>query len=278
MKNINNKGFAISGIVYTIFLMFITILTIILMLLLNRKVILDKEKKSLLSELDGEASGEIIDLNKDGTEIYFDPEKGETCNTYTEANSATGIKKGCMKWYTFGGTDSGTMVNLLLDHNSTAATAWNTNNTNTDSSQIDAKVASDTSTWVAGLNPRLITADEIAKITKHPTFNSATTTSNFFYLDTNTTSPSPNTGPGTSKYAWVFDRTYQCVNTGCNVSDNKTYGYWTDTPLKGSNSAVWKVGRNGQMLSIGADSGDDASYASAYGIRPVITVSKTILK
>ena len=271
MKSINNKGFAISGIVYTIFLMFITILTIILMLLLNRKVILDKEKKDLLTELDGQTAGDIIDLNRDGTMVFFDPEKGEVCNTYVEENSASGVKKGCMKWYTFGGADNGTMVNLLLDHNTTAVTAWNTNDDNTDSSQIDEKIKNDTTTWKEELNPRLITADEIAKITKHPTFNSATTDGNgWFYFDSNNQNQVANSTIK-SKYAWLFDRTYDCTNYGCNVSDNLTYGYWTSTAVYNSIYNVWGVN---DKSSLGNRA---SSYSTNRGIRPVITVTKSSL-
>lgn len=269
MKNINNKGFAISGIVYTIFLMFITILTIILMLLLNRKVILDKEKKDLLTELDGETAGDIIDLNRDGTAVYFDPEKGEICNTYVEENSEAEVKNGCMKWYTFGGTDGGTMVNLLLDHNTTAKTAWNTNN-NTDSSQIDVKVKNDTITWKEGLNPRLITADEIAKITGNTVFKSATADANgWFYFDSNNQTQMANLTIK-SKYAWLFDRTSECENYGCNIVDNSTLGYWTSIAVSESPSYVWCVYYSGSMSS--------GTFSSNHsGIRPVITVPKSSL-
>ena len=182
-----------------------------------------------------------------------------------------------MKWYTFGGDNNSETVNLLLDHNTTAKIPWNKNNDNTDSSQIDAKVASDTEGWVG--SPRLITADEIAKITKHPTFNSATSTSdNYFYFDTNTTSSDPNSGPGTSKYAWLFDRTNSCTSYGCDVVDNSTSGYWTSTTVLGSSSGVWRVIRYG-LLGYGAsDDGYSTSGAGTLGVRPVITISKSLLK
>ena len=227
-------------------------------------------------KIDGTSGGGVTDAVADGTAVYFDPKLGTKCDTYTEANSATGVKTGCMKWYTFGGNNASETVNLLLDHNTTATVVWNTNNDNTDSSQINAKVVSDASGWVQGLNPRLITAGEIAEITNHPNTekykNGTAVWNDYFYFDTNTTSPDPNRGPGTSKYAWLFDKSGDCIQYGCNIADNLNYGYWTSTALSGSSSDVWFVRYQGNLHN------DHTSISYAYGIRPVITVSKSILK
>ena len=226
------------------------------------------EENCKIDEVSG--GGEVTDAVADGTAVYFDPKLGTKCDTYTEANSATGIKEGCMKWYTFGGNNKSDKVNLLLDHNTTALVAWNTNDDNTDSSQIDEKVADDTIGWVG--NPRLITADEIAQITGNTTFDSATTgASGYFFFDTNTGNYDPNRGPGTSKYAWLFDRTSTCINYGCNIEDSSTYGYWTSTAIYSSLSNVWNIYYNGTL--------DDymASHSNDGGIRPVITISKSII-
>ena len=176
-----------------------------------------------------------------------------------------------MKWYTFGGNNDSDKVNLLLDHNTTALVAWNTNNDNTDSSQIDAKVTTDTEGWVG--NPRLITAGEVAKITNNPNvqkFKDGTAVSgDYFYFDTNTTSYNPNRGEETSKYAWLFGRTYDCTSYGCDIADNSNYGYWTSMAVSGSSSAVWAVRRNGTLDN------SDVSDSVFFGIRPVITISKS---
>lgn len=55
MKKLNNKGFAISGIVYSLLLLFVILLYAILSILANRKVILDQTKKDLLDEINGES-------------------------------------------------------------------------------------------------------------------------------------------------------------------------------------------------------------------------------
>ncbi len=223
-------------------------------------------------KIDGTSGGgEVTDAVADGTAVYFDPKLGKNCDTYTEANSAIGIKEGCMKWYTFGGDNDSETVNLLLDHNTTAYVSWNSSNSNSDSSQINEKVATDTTGWVG--SPRLITADEIAKITGNTSFNSATTTtSGYFHFDTNTNDYDPNRGQGTSKYAWLFDRTNECTKYGCDVADNLTLGYWTSTAVSDSSSDVWGVYNYGYLGY------DFASDSGTSGVRPVITVSKSILK
>ena len=218
-------------------------------------------------KIDGTSGGEVTDAVADGTAVYFDPKLGTKCDTYTEANSATGIKEGCMKWYTFGGNNDSDKVNLLLDHNTTGKVAWNTSNSNTDSSQINEKVATDTQGWVG--NPRLITADEIAKITDNKTFNSATTDSNgWFYFDSNNQTQVANSS-NKSKYAWLYDRTNSCTFYGCNIEDNSNYGYWTSTAVSGSSSHVWRVNNLGYLYY------NTASNGSYHGVRPVITVLKS---
>lgn len=58
MKKLNNKGFAISGVVYSLLLLFVILLYAILSILANRKIILDKTKKDMLLEINGEAESE----------------------------------------------------------------------------------------------------------------------------------------------------------------------------------------------------------------------------
>lgn len=55
MRRLNNKGFAISGVVYSLLLLFVILLYAVLAILANRKIILDKTKKDLLLEINGES-------------------------------------------------------------------------------------------------------------------------------------------------------------------------------------------------------------------------------
>ena len=60
-----------------------------------------------------------------GEVVYFNVTTGNKCSSsdYTETQSNTGVKEGCMKFYTFN-DDGGDTVNLILDHNTTAKVEW----------------------------------------------------------------------------------------------------------------------------------------------------------
>ncbi len=131
--------------------------------------------------------------------------------------------------------------------------------------EIKESFEEDTKNWK--VNARLITADEIAKITGNTNW---TSTSDWFCLDTNqldNTNYCAKT-PGTSKYAWLFDYTNGCTSYGCNVADSSTWGYWTSTSY--SSGGAWSVGSYGRFRHNSTDSADR-------GIRPVITISKDII-
>ena len=191
-----------------------------------------------------------------GTEIYYNPETGKKCSK-EEAKSTTGTKSGCMKWYAFNDDDKSSTVNVILDHNTNAYVLY---------SKDAAKLLKrDISNWKSDLNPRLITANEIAKITGHPTFDSTQSGQDDFYFDSNNQTPKANAS-NKSKYAWLFDYTIECTSYGCNKADSSTWGYWTSTPCNGNNS--WHVTRDGSLRRYYV--GDQAR-----GIRPVITISKS---
>ena len=65
----NNKGFAVSGILYTLLLIFITILVMLLFNFQNKKNILDKIKQDTLNKI----NGQVIDAS----ELLFDPDDPE---------------------------------------------------------------------------------------------------------------------------------------------------------------------------------------------------------
>ena len=197
-----------------------------------------------------------------GTTIYYNPETNTKCNE-SEAVSTTGTKTGCMKWYTF--NDEGenvSTVNMILDHNTTAkVSSWSASKT---------QITTDTKNWDSSLNARLITANEVAKITGNTNWTSTTaTTSDWFYLDSNNQTQTEKT-QGASKYAWLFDYTDNCTSYGCNIADSSTYGYWTSNAVAGSSSRAWRVDGSGNLYC------NSVSFTN-YGIRPVITISKDII-
>ena len=206
-----------------------------------------------------------------GTAIYYNPETNTKCNE-SDAVSTTGTKTGCMKWYTFNDEgENASTVNMILDHNTTATVQWNSTGSNGEMKEVATALTTDTSTWNNGLNARLITADEIAKITGNMNFNSLTSVSDdWFYLDSNSHIQVV-TGQGKSNYAWLFDYTDGCTSSGCNIADSSSYGYWTSSSYVGNSSYAWLVHKVGTLNRNNVD------ITPYYGIRPVITISKSIL-
>ena len=205
---------------------------------------------------------------KNGTAVYYNPVSREKCNGYTEANSTTGKNSGCMKWYVFNDKEGNATVNVILDHNTTANVAWNSTGNNSEMKEVKKALENDTKDWKN--TARLITANEVAKITKHPTFDASKENQDWFCLDTN----KPDTtnwcskAQGTSKYAWLFDYTYDCTSYGCNKADSSTQGYWTSTPKKDVSTIAWLVDIYGALRF------DYVGFTDR-GIRPVITISKS---
>ena len=218
-------------------------------------------------ELTQTKNGTTEDVKKykvytNGTEIYYNPETGKKCTT---AVSTPGTNSGCMKWYAFNDDDKSSTVNVILDHNTTARVAWNSTGNNSEMKEVADALKKDTSTWKN--TARLIKANEIAKITGNTGFDASKTGQSLFYFDSNNQTQTANAS-NKSKYAWLFDYTYDCTSYGCNKADSSTWGYWTSTRKIDGSAYAWRVIRLGNLL-------DDAVAYSGYGVRPVITISKS---
>ena len=205
---------------------------------------------------------------KNGTAVYYNPVSREKCNDYTEANSTTGKNSGCMKWYVFNDKEGNATVNVILDHNTTARVAWNSTGNNSEMKEVKKALENDTKDWKN--TARLITANEVAKITKHPTFDASRENQDRFCLDTNKPDGTNHCAKtkGTSKYTWLFDYTSVCTDYGCNISDSSNWGYWTSIPYKDNTINVWVVNSYGSLTL-------DYVTRTVVGIRPVITISKS---
>jgi hypothetical protein len=186
---------------------------------------------------------------------------------------------------------------MILDHNITAIVTYNTITpyVTYDKASIKSTVEIDTTGWTSGLNPRLITADEVAHIVgadRNDTIKWSSskgygpddieTKSSWIYLDGGRNSDPTVYASGSngwqkqyansstpSNYAWLFDYTNGCESYGCNTADSSNYGYWTSSPVSDYSYSAWGVFRNGRLLSDGVDNVD---YC---GVRPVITLSKS---
>ena len=210
------------------------------------------------------ATAKWITLLANGTVVYYNPVTNAKC-TASQAVSTTGTKTGCMKWYAFNDKGNDT-VNLLLDHNTTATVAWASSGNANGPVEVKTQLENDTSSWNKSINARLIEASEIATITGYPNWNDK-----WYYLHDNTQTEYTGAA-GTNKYAWLFDNTDSCTTYGCNVEDSSNYGYWTNTGYYLNYVSAWYVSRDGRLfLGNGKRAGDS-------GVRPVITVSKNILK
>ena len=205
---------------------------------------------------------------ENGTAVYYNPVSREKCTGYTEANSTTGKNSGCMKWYVFNDKEGNATVNVILDHNTTANVAWNSTGNNSEMKEAKEALEKDTSTWKN--TARLITANEIAKITGNTVFDASKENQDWFCLDTNQVDTTTwcYKAQGTSKYAWLFDYTEDCTSFGCNKSDSSTWGYWTSTTETGTTDRAWYVFWNGSLPGYVVSTPD-------FGIRPVITISKS---
>ena len=229
----------------------------------------NKTVKESLDELYSMATKHRVYQN--GDVVYYNPVTNKRCSA-KESNSQTGTKTGCMKWYTFNDEgENASTVNMILDHNTTARVAYNSTNANTEPKEVTTALTTDTATWNSSLKTRLITANEVAKITGNTSFSGETSTSDsWFYFDSNNQTQTA-TIQGASKYSWLFDYTNDCTKHGCNIADSSNYGYWTSTPAVGSDSSVWRVIRDG-FLGCRTASNIDR------GVRPVITISKSIIQ
>ena len=244
---------------------------------------------------------------KNGEAVYFNVDNGTKC-TSSEAVSTTGTKSGCMKFYAFN-DNGGETVNLILDHNTTALVSWNNTYTDDSGSKINAKgpkeildqLKNDTDGWQGTITPsnyimnqtgeksnanytidystykaRLITAQEIATITDYSGWDEKVAASKYYYFDSKTTSESTTCKSGDTSgctYGWLYDRTStDCTDYGClNNSDQQTLGYWTASSRASVANFAWFVRYVGSLRYA------NVTYSRNYGLRPVITVSKSNL-
>ena len=219
--------------------------------------------------------------------VYLDPtDLTKVCNAENSV-STTETKTGCMKWYIF--NDDGDNYTMILDHNTTARIKWNDDNKNVSYEESnlyavveDLKI---TSGWI--VEPRIISAEEINTITGKTDFDS-TNADSWYYLDTLTKTKGTFSDSVRSKYDWLYNNLNLCktdsTDWGCTIEDKNSYtgygttgngatwGYWTSTTIgtADSGSNVCNVDRFGNLFINSANS-------TYHGIRPVITISKSII-
>ena len=236
--------------------------------------------------------------------------KSDVDSNVNSDGKLTGVKTGCMRFYVIG--EATLTYKLLLDHNTSGGVAfankadyieaggndadWDPYQGNTSMGPVTAnkRLASDTTGWIG--NPRLITTNELAEITGANTALSWDSSKTYTNPVTDMTTQvdsfhfdgSGNTYAGwksqianesnKSRYSWLYNNTTYCLQYGCRIEDNNEYaggnggmntphGYWTsDAQLI---NYGWGVSSGGGITS------NDVTEATNFGVRPVITVSKT---
>lgn len=230
---------------------------------------------------------------ENGTSIYFNPVTGQKCNAL-DSLIQTNNSQGCMKWYTFLDEVGNTDINLLLANNIIALTPF------IDTTNINNVLVNNISSWkdYVKVTTRLITASEIAKITKadqaiswkvdKPTITPPIKDESisYFYFDGAYSQDlswqtSVANQDNLSKYAWLYDYT-ACSSYGCQYADIASYpvddttsptcGYWTSSPVFGVDKEVWAVDCYGKLDKY------EVTDNKNLGIRPVITIPKSLIK
>jgi len=203
-----------------------------------------------------------------GSIVYFNPVTAKVCNL-EEVVSNVGTKDGCMRWYAFLDNEGSTTIKLLLDHNTTESVSWNVTSGATTPDTVTSQLQNDINNWNNNVksSARLISANEINQIAPKTSSWVQTNSSSYYYFHTGTNYDYYGQ-LGTNKYAWLFDNTYDCTRYGCNTTDY-TNGYWTSSYTSGN--YAWGINSRG---GIRAYTITDTSL----GVRPVIEISKEILK
>lgn len=234
----------------------------------------------------------------DGEIVYFNPESGSKC-TAAEAVSTQGTKTGCMKWYAFLDDEHNKDLNLILDHNTTSSgvlfsetcetldgplsiinqlsndtSSWNGVPTRNDKYTFNGSYSDWSNTYnytynadYSSLKARVISADEIAKIIKANDFNASTYTDDYLYFDT-LTSSSPTVA--TNSYNFLFDNVIIS-----SIYGTYAYNYWTSTAVSDNKYFAWEVTAWTEGGSIQTNQAD---ASGSVGIRPVITIPKSLIE
>ena len=122
---------------------------------------------------------------------------------------------------------------------------------------------------------RLITGEEVTKITNTVASTTWTINSNesglYYFSNQNFILGTKTSGTGNKVLSWLIENTRGTTASGATANnyDSATNGgYWTLTPVNGSDNYVWLVGDSGDL-------GRHYVYDTVNrGLRPVITVSK----
>ena len=173
---------------------------------------------------------------------------------------------------TYGNNKKGPLTVLNQLHADTDE--WNLN-LRTDSYTPVSNSYSNYTIDYSGYKARLISAEEIALITRKNTASNPNTwglNDSYFYfgsLNNNAyNKQSADQQAVQRSYSWLFDYTSQCTTYGCSIADSSTQGYWASSPITDDSDFAWRVFYTGYLNR------SHVNY-DGFGVRPVITVLKS---
>ena len=210
--------------------------------------------------------------------VYLDPTNlANECNE-NNYDSTPETKTGCMKFYIFDENEDGT-VDMILDHNTSLGISWTLYKDNGNLTAYYGpreglyQLYEDTNNW-----------DAIADLTESSNYVPSSMHLNHAPYEIQYTSHLTNTfeqvaGAHKARFisaeeiAWLFDNLYNCLVNGCNEESNIStgnYEYWTGSSSAYNSKYAWVVDNYGDFKT-------DMVRSTSGGIRPVITVSKSVL-
>lgn len=213
----------------------------------NDKYSINKPKDDdRFSEIDNEVIDKIMKSYEDGTPVYFNPTEGVMC---TEDEVITGPEtiNGCMRWYIFNDEVGNDRVNMILEHNVYKVYSY-----------PKSLEKLENMGWAEGLNPRMLSLDELSKITNNNLYDYGSQLED-----------------GYSIYTWLYNYTKAsdgevCTQIGCKYYNSNSSYYWlnTKTPNYDTTNRIYVVAAGKIILRVERD--------GAVGLRPVISIPKTL--
>ena len=232
--------------------------------------------------------------------VYFDPSnlqrictQEEALNNLNENKTPTEVISGPMRWYIY--DDEGDTYKMILDHNTTACVRWDFEGKAVPLEDTSIQKALDelTAVYAWKVEPRLITPEEISKITDHLDWWYGDQFTGYYYFE----AYQDWSAKWESKYDWLYNYTYECISDFNNefyfggTAEDKNYyplydgeknndnmisdvsGYWT-SELYGSEDSssgkAWYVGDEGSLKT-------DTTLYPGYGVRPVVELDKAFV-
>ena len=136
-------------------------------------------------------------------------------------------------------------------------------------------------TITTNLKARIITGEEVRAITIATGAERGTDAERwslvygpyYYFSNTGYILGTRTSGIGSTDLSWLIENTYVYADSGAtsNTYETINYGYWTLSPYSGNSRSAHILDRDGRMYNSFADS------SFSYGIRPVITIPKSVI-